>query len=385
VSCDRIRPLLSAYLDGELDLAQRTTVTVHLATCQECAHVLDDFRALGQEIRALPNAPLPVGMEAEFRTRLHKQSTHLVSRLHLLARGLPTVVLVAALVALAIGMPIVMQRVRPLRQERAKVITIYPPDRAIGVPLDANLMLTFSWPMERTSVEAAIHITPEMPLIFSWQGETLTMAPFTDWRPATMYTLTVASTTHDVSGVSLGEPFVLCFETATDGKSPEGLFEPTGRFAQIWRAELGGSDGSLGYATTAEQEPWCVVQRFQHGLMIWVDQLYRDHIYVLGYGADQNSGAWQRHLDSWHGKNFGSCGVMPPQGFVEPRRNLGWIWQEKLGGSDAQIGWALEPEQPYVGSIQSFEHGLMSWSPLDGVIYVLWNDFTWAMYPPASK
>jgi hypothetical protein len=379
MSCGRIRPLLSAYLDGELDPAQRTTVTGHLAACQECARALDDFRALGQEIRALPKAPIPVGMEAEFRTRLHKQST-LMSRLHLLARGLPTVVFVAALVALAIGMPIVMQRVRPLRQERAKVITIYPPDRATGMPLDANLMLTFAWPMERTSVEAAIHITPEMPLIPSWQGETLTMAPFTDWRPATTYTLTVASTAHDASGVSLGEPFVLCFET-TNEKPPEGLFEPTGRFAQIWCTELGGSDGSLGYATAAEQEPWCVVQHFQHGLMIWVDQLYRDHIYVLVYGADQNSGTWQRHLDSWHGKDFESCGVLPPKGLAEPRRNLGWIWQEKLGGPDAQIGWALESEQPYVGNTQSFEHGLMSWISLDGVIYVLWNDFTWATYP----
>ncbi len=381
MNCDRIHPLLSIYLDGELDPAQQTEVAAHLTTCQECARALDDFRALGQEVRALPDVPAPAGMRAEFRARLQRRGSRPVPEMHLLARGLSTAVFVAALVALALGLPVVLRRMQPLTQQEAGVVDTYPLDGAADVPLDANLTLTFARPMERASVEAAIHITPEAQLAFAWHEETLTLVPFANWQPATTYTLTVASTAREVGGASLNEPFVLCFETATDGESPAGSLTPIGRFGQVWRDELGGPGGALGYATAVEQELWCAGQHFEHGLMMWLDELHEDHIYVLAYGADESSGTWQRYYtDIWREGDPESAGLTPPAGLFEPIRGFGRLWREELGSPDAAVGWALAPEQGYVGSMQPFEHGLMLWNPLDGVTYVLWDDGTWTAY-----
>ena len=43
MNCKRIRPLLSAYHDGELDPAQEADVTAHLAACPECTRVLEEY------------------------------------------------------------------------------------------------------------------------------------------------------------------------------------------------------------------------------------------------------------------------------------------------------------------------------------------------------
>lgn len=383
MNCDRIRPLLSAYLDGELEPPQQAEVAAHLAACQECARTLEDFRALGQGVHALPDVPVPAGMRAEFGTRLHEQRRSAFSGFgtRLLASGASAVVLVILLIALAVGMSAVLRRMQAVGQV-AQVVATYPLDGATGVPLGANLTLTFGRPMDRASVEAAVHIVPEMQLAFAWHGETLTLVPFTDWRPSTPYTLTVAGTARTVDGASLIEPFVLRFETVAGEEAPAESLNPIGRFGHVWRAELGGPDGPLGYATAVEQELWCAAQPFERGLMVWLDQLHEDHIYVLAYGANETSGTWQRYVDTWREGDPKSTGLMPPERHLEePIRGFGRLWLEELGGPDALVGWALEPEQGYTGSLQSFEHGLMLWNPFDEVVYVLWDDFTWNSYP----
>ena len=378
MNCDHIRPLLSLYLDGELDPAQQDDVAAHLAVCRECTRALDDFRALGEGIRALPDAPAPAGMRPEFGSRLHRQSVFPSFGARLLASGASAVVLVTVLIALVVGMSAVLRRMQATGQT-AKVVAVYPLDGATDVPVNANLTLTFGQPMDQASVESAIHITPQVQLAFAWQGKTLTVVPFADWRPATPYTLTVAGTARSIDDVSLVEPFLLRF--ATGGEASTELLNPIGRFGQVWRAELGGPGGALGYATAVEQELWCAGQHFEHGLMMWLDQLREDHIYVLVYGADETGGAWQQYVDAWREGDPESGGLAPPERLFEPIRGFGRLWREELGGPDAPVGWALAPEQGYVGNMQPFEHGLMLWNPLDEVVYVLWDDFTWTAYP----
>lgn len=58
MNCGEIRPLISAFLDGEATPEERRTVERHLATCEECRHVLAEYRAIGSDLRALP-VPLP--------------------------------------------------------------------------------------------------------------------------------------------------------------------------------------------------------------------------------------------------------------------------------------------------------------------------------------
>jgi hypothetical protein len=380
VNCDRIRPLLSAYLDGELEPTQQAEVAAHLAACQECARALEDFRALGEGIRALPGVPVPAGMRAEFGARLQKQRRSAFAGFgaRLLVSGASAIVLVTVLIALAVGMSAVLRRMRAVGQV-AEVVVTYPLDGATDVPVNANITLTFGRAMDRVSVESAIHIAPQVQLAFAWQGKTLTVVPFADWRPATAYTLTVAGTARGIDGEPLEEPFVLCFGTA--GEAPAESLNPIGRLGYVWRAELGGPDGALGYATAVEQELWCAAQDFERGKMMWLDQLREDHIYVLAFGMDESGGTWQMVVDTWREGDPESGGLTPPEGLFEPVRGFGQLWREELGGPDAPVGWALAPEQGYTGSVQPFEHGLMLWNPVDKAVYLLWDDLTWTSHP----
>jgi hypothetical protein len=445
VNCDRIRPLLSTYLDGELDAGEHAQVAAHLAHCQACTRALDDWRALGQKIRTLPDLAVPSEMRAEFSTRLHRRRYFSGPLMRPLVSALSTVVFIVALAALAIGTSRTIRRMQTL-DRAAEIIATFPANGATDMPLDTNLTLIFARPMDRASVDAAIQIAPPMQLAFAWQEETLTVVPFTNWQSATEYTLIIASTAREEEGGTLETPFVLRFETegalptttptalptATDTAlaaasptapptvsptpsptavplesptqtpvasptlpptpsptppptpSPTGALTPIGRFGYLWRSELGGPGGPLGLATAEEQELWNAVQPFERGLMIWLDQLHEDQIYVLAYGQDENQGTWQQYADTYREGEPESAGLTPPEGLLEPVRGFGRLWREELGGPDALIGWALAPEEGYIGAVQPFVHGLMLWNPLSDAIYVLWDDSTWKAYPAAS-
>jgi hypothetical protein len=378
VNCTHIRPLLSAYHDGELDPAQQAEVKAHLAACPECTRALEDYRALGQDVRGLPNVRPPAGMQAEFETRLRKLNASPLfgARSLSLRRALSAIAFAVALVALALGVYVVLQRMQ-LPERTVTVAAAYPEDGATDVPLDANLTITFAQPMDRASVEDATSIAPEKELAFGWEGQTLTIVPFANWAPSTAYTLTVATTARAADGTPLEEPIVLRFTTE---EAAGGGLNPLGRFGVIWRAELGGPGGTLGYATDAMQELWSATQPFERGRMIWVDHLEEDTVYVLTYGTDENGGTWQAYVDTFREGDLESSGLTPPKERLEPIRGFGKVWREELGGPNARIGWALAPEQGYVGEVQPFEHGLMLWDPLDGTTYVLLDDGVWSAY-----
>lgn len=51
--------LISAYLDGELSLAERRELTGHIATCGKCAQELEDIQRVRAAVRALPVIEVP--------------------------------------------------------------------------------------------------------------------------------------------------------------------------------------------------------------------------------------------------------------------------------------------------------------------------------------
>jgi anti-sigma factor RsiW len=52
MSCENNQALLSAYVDGELDLVQSLEIETHLETCQDCARIVQNQRTLGTALRA---------------------------------------------------------------------------------------------------------------------------------------------------------------------------------------------------------------------------------------------------------------------------------------------------------------------------------------------
>jgi len=71
---ETVEPLLSAYLDGELDAERRRLVEAHLATCAICRENLAALRAGDDALAALVPTPAVPALDREFRRRLRRQS-----------------------------------------------------------------------------------------------------------------------------------------------------------------------------------------------------------------------------------------------------------------------------------------------------------------------
>jgi anti-sigma factor RsiW len=73
-SHDLAGPLLSAYLDGELDLDGRRLVESHLATCADCRQELAGLRAADVALSSLPAGPPAPDMRNEIQSRLRRRA-----------------------------------------------------------------------------------------------------------------------------------------------------------------------------------------------------------------------------------------------------------------------------------------------------------------------
>lgn len=86
-------PLLSAYLDGELDPARRRRVAAHLATCAICAQDLAHLQAGDDALAGLQPTPTAPDLRPRLRRRLRRQSARtalaggLIALIVLILRG----------------------------------------------------------------------------------------------------------------------------------------------------------------------------------------------------------------------------------------------------------------------------------------------------------
>jgi len=103
MTCEKVRSLLSAYLDSELDCYELRQVELHLIDCPNCQEDCRSLRATKDLLGMLESPPLPGEFWPELKERINSQS---MSRfyLRLLVRVL---VPAAALFALAI-MPLAL-------------------------------------------------------------------------------------------------------------------------------------------------------------------------------------------------------------------------------------------------------------------------------------
>jgi len=70
VSCERIRPQLTAYLDGELEGHDGSVVRGHLRECTACRQAASDEAALRDGLRSLPPVDPPASLWAGVQAQL---------------------------------------------------------------------------------------------------------------------------------------------------------------------------------------------------------------------------------------------------------------------------------------------------------------------------
>lgn len=66
MDCDELVELVTAYLDGSLDLEQRARFDAHLLECDGCENYLQQFRATIATVGRIP----PSEFDPTFRNRL---------------------------------------------------------------------------------------------------------------------------------------------------------------------------------------------------------------------------------------------------------------------------------------------------------------------------
>ena len=86
----------------------------------------------------------------------------------------------------------------------------------VGVGGTQQISLSFSGPMDRDSVQAALSVSPVAGVGLDWsRSDTLlTIAPLQAWRPSTLYAVQVDTTARTANGVRLGAPVRVAFLTA---------------------------------------------------------------------------------------------------------------------------------------------------------------------------
>lgn len=98
MNCDEARPLLEAYLDGELDLVHSLAIEQHVESCAECRRRRDELQALSVQIRAkLPRDSAPADLRDRLRRSLKSESSPMTIQFP--ARWLAAAAAVAALIA----------------------------------------------------------------------------------------------------------------------------------------------------------------------------------------------------------------------------------------------------------------------------------------------
>lgn len=65
MNCTEIRPLISAYYDGEATPEERALVQQHLPRCEDCRKALAEYRAIGSDLRGLPVPIPPAGLRRD--------------------------------------------------------------------------------------------------------------------------------------------------------------------------------------------------------------------------------------------------------------------------------------------------------------------------------
>jgi hypothetical protein len=218
MNCTNIRPLLSAFLDGETTPQERRLVEQHLAGCDSCAAVLQQYRQIGTSIRRLPRpTPPPRLREAvlsQLGTRPHRAL--LFARPAASLAGLAAVA--AVVVLLVLGLSTLFQR---LEQPTGISVTASRPlNQPYDVPVDTSIQLEFNRPMDVASVDRALSIHPNFDHQVVWQGNTLKIVPKGTLTPDTDYVVTISGAASDQSGTPLKQPYSVAFHTKKSAETP---------------------------------------------------------------------------------------------------------------------------------------------------------------------
>ena len=108
------------------------------------------------------------------------------------------------------------------RIDAPEINAISPADNAQSVGTATNIIINFSRPMDRQSVEAALRVSPAVTGAFSWNGSgtQVTFDPYNDFAFATSYSVSISRSAKDMEGINIPATFNSSFQVGSDFTSP---------------------------------------------------------------------------------------------------------------------------------------------------------------------
>ena len=297
MTCDR--RFLSFYRDGDLTLDQKHRVDEHLRECAECTATLHGYMRLAQTIRSLPEAPVPLSVVANVRSRVGEREVE--RRRGGLVGGLVRAAAPAfATAAIAVTIIVVL---RP----------------GVGGP----------------PVPAPTAAPPPAPT-------TVAEKP----RP------TPAPVTAAPSSPRVQNPVVVAAPApSTDRQRLIG--EPA-----IFRLYQGSPalQNQLGAPAEGSKTVTLMEQSFQGGLGLWRGDSH--DVYVLHRAGR----SWTVYPNAVKPVDPAPANLTPPPGAMLPGAGFRSLWRASPD-IQSRLGWAVYEPRGSGGVIQMFERGMIVWSP----------------------
>jgi len=332
MTCDP--KLLSYYRDGQLGMAQRYEVDCHLATCAQCTADLRNLMRLAQTIRSLPMVTVDSRLGRELRQKIVEHEAERRQRATSGFGRIVAPVAVAASIAVSLVVsfgPGAFETLNPLAARSAAPASVavqsqpvagtesIGPAASLNVPVPSATRLAIQPPIPRTGNPVA-SLAPNSP------------------------------TTLDPTPVP--QPIAHLYDSSRQVRDLLGEASPGSRTVTL------------------------LEQSFQGGLAIWRSDTRE--IYVLR----REGSSWSTHSDTWHPGDKISVDAAPPPGAMVPAGGFASVWRS-TPDVQKKLGWAVYAPRGSAGLIQSFEHGVVVWTP-NGLLYVLSNDGRWRTFPDAT-
>jgi hypothetical protein len=327
--------LLSYYRDGTLSPDERLEVDAHLVACAECTQAIRNLMRLAQVVRSMPMVTPPPSVRQGVYAALHtrERARPRPSWFGGLGRALAPAAVAAAVAVSA------MVTFRPGAVEQP----------AVPAPVAASSQ-------QGSAAGAQPGVAPPAAVAAPPVTQPQAGVPQTSSRGQVL-----APVSQDGSG-SLPIKIV----------NPAVVPEPIQRLYTANRQvrEL------LGAASPGSKTVTLLEQSFQGGLAIRRSDTRE--IYVLR----REGNTWSVHQDTWRPGDRISVESAPPPGAMVPAAGFGSIWRS-TPEIKTRLGWAVYEPRGSGGLIQTFERGMVVWTP-HGLLYVLSNDGKWRTFPDAS-
>lgn len=120
--------------------------------------------------------------------------------------------------------------------ETPYVVSISPADDAVGVSPSANIVVTFSEAVDKTSAKAALDLSTSNCGAFSWDSDStaMTFDPCADWAYGTEIQVKVGDVVADLEGQEMGNVFVSEFRVLR--QTTQKLYSDPEADGYVWRS-----------------------------------------------------------------------------------------------------------------------------------------------------